>query len=578
MNPRTLILLVLLLAGLGGLAWWQSRREAVAPPVGEFALLEGFDRGRVKSLRVDQFTYSLQMELRVDADGVWRMVDPIDFPADDAVVGWLLDALSQNKATAVVDPDPKGLGFQPPRAVVEVREDVGGRERVHRIELGQPDLDGQHLFVRVDGRIVRTLGNLDNVLDRPRDLWRAKEILAFDPRGVVEFSRRGKLGNPDGSEAHDLELNAVLGASGWSAVKPFEGTLDPTRVLDWLQLLRDVRVKAFVDEASGRPDVVGLDQVDLAFEIAELSGKRTVLSFHRDRKSTAWYAMRSDTPYVWKIDPIAIDELSLPTEAFVDRQFVRVPKGDIDQVHLVVGDAELWLERFEQRWIVWDGPESGRASSSPADPAAAELLIGKLATLNFVQHVTSLPFESDDARSGLWLRAGGAPFGGRIGRETRTPEGGEGHLFRRDGESLVFLLDPGAMALARTTRAELESRQVLRLRELDLVLASVAGAGQLRKYVRSPKGRWSPDGVDQEAKEFALLVDRLIGLRAERWLGESDGGALVEPIAVTFTDGFGNVTPFTLGRLGERSVAEFAGRRAEVDAGLHAEVAKLLAP
>ncbi|MCE9594843.1 MAG: DUF4340 domain-containing protein [Planctomycetes bacterium] len=578
MSPRTLILLVLLLAGLGGVAWWQTHREATAPVVGEQALLPGLDRGRIRSVRIDQFTYSLQLELRLEPSGRWRMVDPLDYPADETVVGWLLDCLTQNKATAVPSPDAKGLGLAPPRAVVEVREEIEGREHVRRLEMGQADVDGQHLFVRVDGRIVRTLANLDSVLDRPRDLWRAREIFAFDPRAVVEFRRHGKIGKSDGSELEDLELACLLGPAGWSAVLPFEGTLDPTIVANWLALLASLHAKAFVDDASGRPDLVGLDRTALSFEVVENADRRTTLSFQRDRMSSAWFVMRSDVPYVWKVDREAVAELLVPTRAFVDRQFVRVPKSDVDQVHCVFGGVELWLERSQGRWIVWNGPESERVHSSPADGQAAEALVGKLTYTNFVQRVEGLEFGADDPTAGIWLRAQGAPFGGRIGRETRTPEGGQGFLFRRDGESLVFLADPAWIELARTTRASLESREVLRLRELDLVRASITGLGSVRKYVRSSKGRWSPDGVDQEAKEFALLVDRLIAVRAERWLGPDEGSAPTDVLAVDFTDGFGNVAAYRLGRIGERAVCDFLGRRAEIDPALHADVARLLAP
>lgn len=578
MNTRTLTLLALLLVALGGLAWWQTRREAVAPAAGEVALLAGFDPSRVRSVRIDQFVYSLQMELVRDERGRWQIVDPIDFPADEAVVGWLLDALLQNRATAVVDPDLEGLGLQPPHAVVLVREEVDGRERVHRVELGEPDLDGLHQFVRVDGRVLRTLANLENVLDRPRDLWRGKGIVDFDVRSVVEFQRRGKVGANDGTALHDLELQAVLEASGWRALAPFEGALDPTVVLAWLQLLRDLPVSGYADEAIGRPDVVGLDRPELGFEWLESDGRRAELALRLDRATLAWYAKRSDSPYVWRVDPVAIHQLSTPTETFVDRQFVRVPKAEVEAVHLVLGEHELWIERFERRWIVWNGPESERVRSAPADEPAVDLLIGQLVNTLFVQHVTSLDFEADDPRAGVWLRSAGAWLGGRFGRETRTPEGGEGFLFRRDGESLVFLADPSLAELARTRRESLESKQVLRLRELDLVLASLSGAGTARKYVRSPKGRWSPEGVDQEARDFALLVDRLIGLAAVRWVGADEGGDLADRLTVGFTDAFGNVSQFTLGLAGERVLAEFAGRRAEVDPALHRDVRQLLAP
>lgn len=578
MNPRTLFLFACLLAGLGAFAWWQTNREAATPAVGERALLEGFDRSRVTSLRVDQFVYSLQLELARTEAGRWQLVDPIEFPADEAVVGWLLDALAQNVATEVVDPIPKGLGFEPPHAVLLVRESIDGRPRERRIELGLADVDGMHQFLRVDGRIVRALGNLENILDRPRDAWRSKHVLDVDPRALVAFGRRGKVADSTGAESFDLELDAVLDSGGWTALRPFEAALDPSYVLAWLQMFADLRAKAYIDEAVGRPEVVGLDAPDLEFDFTDTAGRKFELHLRRDRLSAAWFAKLSDRPYVWRVDGAAGDALLIPTEEFIDRQFTRVPKGEIAQVRLVFGGNELWIERFEGRWIVWNGAETERVHSAPADAAAVETLIGKLATTPFVQRVKHTGFETDDPNSGIWLGPKGGLLGGRLGRTVDTPEGGHGALFQRDGESLVFLLDPAIVELASTPRHALESRQVLRLRELDLVRASITGAGMQRKYVRTPQGRWQPDGVEQEAKEFALLVDRLIGLRAERWVANDTGGELTEPLVVSFTDAFGNPSEFTLALGGDRAFADFAGKRAEVDAALHADVRRLLRP
>ncbi len=578
MNPRTSIVLVILCIALGLGVWWQLHREQVEPPIGPRPLIEGLDRTRVHSFRLDQLVYSLQLEIKQDDAGRWQIVDPLTFPADETKVGWLLDVVSQNTAVAAVGVDPKKVGLDQPRAVLEVREEIAGKTVAHKLEIGLDDVDGQHVYVRTEGRILRTLVNLYAVLDRPRDEWRSNRVIEFDPHAIVEIHRTGLVsGGPD-AQPIDLALDAMLGPTGWAANKPFEGALDPTYVLQLLGSVAGLKAKSFVDEATGHPETYGLDHPALRFEVIDSRGGREVASFVKDPTVAQWIVGVESEPYVWRIDDAALMPLLTPTDVFLDRQFERMPKNEINAIRVAAEGKSLVIERAKVGWTVAELVDHVARERVPADDAKVDDLLGAIGRIAFVQRVTDATLDQTTVTAEIGLRLKNSEIIGRFGAEHKTPEGGHGFLFQRDGESLVFLVDPSVRALATQSVDGLRSRQVLKLRELDLRQAGIKRGDRERHFIRSDRGRWSPDGVDQEAKQFAEVVDRLISVRAKNWLASSDDGALTDSIAVTFKDAFGNLTRYSLGRLDARVVCEFDGRRAEVEADLLDLLAKLLAP
>lgn len=104
MHLRKLLVLLLIVGALAGIALWQRGEQQSLRESAEAALLPGFDRQRLIAVRVDNLERSLQLRIE-RGSGEWQIVDPIQFPAELAVVEALFDALATQHAKPVSDAD-----------------------------------------------------------------------------------------------------------------------------------------------------------------------------------------------------------------------------------------------------------------------------------------------------------------------------------------------------------------------------------------------------------------------------------------------------------------------------------------
>ena len=166
MHGRTAIVLFLVVAVLGFGVYWQLEREQAATLPVDRPFVPDVDAGRVDRLRIDNLERGIQLTLQRDERGAWKIVDPVSYPASSGAIRQIVELVATQRAFPVRDPDLEALSLAPPRAVLEIEQEVAGQRVRNRLEFGAVDLDGQHGFVNVDGTVVRTLRSLDSILDR----------------------------------------------------------------------------------------------------------------------------------------------------------------------------------------------------------------------------------------------------------------------------------------------------------------------------------------------------------------------------------------------------------------------------
>jgi hypothetical protein len=199
-----------------------------------------------------------------------------------------------------------------------------------------------------------------------------------------------------------------------------------------------------------------------------------------------------------------------------------------------------------------------------------------------------VPFEDGPGGPArIVLEHDGRRLGGALGRPHELSGGGQGLLFRREGDELVTLVEARLRALAATDPEELVDRRLVRVAELDLARIELGGERDA-SYAIDRYGRWSELGTEAEARAFALLVDELLSLSAAEFLDGAEERELVDPIAVRLVRKGGAVLAYELGSRFEgpgggaeghfayRSSAPTAPRDALVRGDLHRELASLL--
>ena len=108
MNPRTTLVLLVVALVLGGVVWL-SNREQSEQAAAEAAAKRLFPDLEASDIEWIALRTSDEREARLARrDGVWRVVEPVDFPADVATADGLASALATLESEAVIE-EPQAL-------------------------------------------------------------------------------------------------------------------------------------------------------------------------------------------------------------------------------------------------------------------------------------------------------------------------------------------------------------------------------------------------------------------------------------------------------------------------------------
>ncbi|HWN43874.1 MAG TPA: DUF4340 domain-containing protein [Thermoanaerobaculia bacterium] len=200
MRPRTLLVLLVLVAGLGSFIWFYERE---LPSSEERAKLEKrvlqVEKDDVTAVTLQSESGTVRMEkvnlpapaeeekeqeqdeeeIDTTPDTEWHLRQPLNARADAFAVDGLLDALINLEQTRVLDDvDPKQAGLDKPRATVRLKTDEG--ETI--LKIGAADPMGGSTLAAVEGRkgaYVVSDSILNEIRKAPGD-WRDRQMFRGD--------------------------------------------------------------------------------------------------------------------------------------------------------------------------------------------------------------------------------------------------------------------------------------------------------------------------------------------------------------------------------------------------------------
>lgn len=550
MNRATLLALALLFALLGGVAWWQLERERSGAFVVEVPLFEDLSREEVQAFVIDNLERTVQVRFE-SRGGEWWIVDPLETRADRGVIERLLEIVEHHQGLVVPagEADPRALGFEPPRVVLDVIALRGGRELRQRVELGRRDLGERGVYARVRGRIVRTLASLDTQLDKNVEDYRSRRVLELAAESVVEVHRVGRFQPALEAEPIDQTLSALREGASWRLMRPYEALLDPLAVVVLVAGATRLHVERFVEDLP--PDLAryGLDQPQVSIEVVDSLGRRNTLHLARRGFEGDWFATREDRRAVWTLAQEDTAPLFLPVETMFDSLILRLAREEIDGLRLESPERDLRLARGPRGWTV-SARVAGEASFGPpraADARRVEALLARLEGAELEAFLPGLPFPEDAPRLAVWVEARGHTFGGRLGPEAPDLQGRPARLFQRHGDEVLALVGTWCEDLARTPLETLLDPRLVTIEEIHLSALRLEGpAGRLR-FVRDERGHWRREGTQAEALDLLPLLDPLLFLRAAEHLEAPAAAALEQPLTVVFERTDGGEEFYTLG-------------------------------
>lgn len=290
MKPRTLLILLALVAGLGAFIWFYERELPGSEERAELGdrLFRGLEAGDVTALGIEADGESVRLERApgpaaeeaatggredeeedevadelppVESEPEWRIAEPAALAgarADRLAVERLLDslvALEKSRTMTGEEADRAAAGLEPPRAKVTiVRKD--GEETTLEVGAEVPASSNVLAAIAGEPEVHVVEGVLAGDLERAPGDWRDREVFAagrdeierltLAPAGGarVVLARRG--GEPSGEPAYWLD-------------EPMVDRADASVVEQLLTDLTAVRAVRFVDAPEGGLAALGLE-------------------------------------------------------------------------------------------------------------------------------------------------------------------------------------------------------------------------------------------------------------------------------------------------------------------------------
>ena len=190
-------ILVLLALGLGGFVYFSETkpaRQQEAATIKERKIFD-FDQDQIQSFTIKTPEQLLKFE-RVQQAGIsdskfpWQMKFPVDTPASDPSVAFLLNLLVNAKSdrTLSVSADEiQQYGLDQPQAIVEVQLK---NQQIHQLILGKSNFNNTFLYAQADPpankpqqrQLVLLTKDLENAVQRPLSEWQSKPISNDKPQ------------------------------------------------------------------------------------------------------------------------------------------------------------------------------------------------------------------------------------------------------------------------------------------------------------------------------------------------------------------------------------------------------------
>ena len=411
-NPRTTGILFLVAAALG-LGVWLSNRHEGAKKQAEEQAKRLF--GDLKAEQVDWIELTTQdgkparFERR---EGAWRVVQPVDAPADASQVDGLASSLAGITSEAVIEeaqaPEVYGLGD----SARVVKFGAAGAEHVLRV--GKKTPVGSDSYVATgDGKVYTVATFHTTGFDHPLDDLRERRPIRFDRESIerIELSWQGgavTLAKKDGA---------------WRLVAPLDTAADDETVETLLSDLAFLRGSGFIDVPP--PDKeVGLDAPQYRVVLLAKPAKpdepapRSELAIGGVLDG-ATRAARGSERALYKVPNDRFAKLPKTVVAFRKKDLAKFAASDAQRFELVFDD-ESAAAQGQSHAVTLTGERKDAGWTTSPDPMAAgsaARLVAELARLKAVDIAAEEVGANEEAGLGLApprvaIRVFGAPPAG----------------------------------------------------------------------------------------------------------------------------------------------------------------------
>lgn len=196
MKPRTLLILLLLVAGLGAFVWFKERKlPSASERAAEAKKVLPLKGDEVGALEIEATSHRVRFER--EGEGAtsrrWKLTSPMTAGADGAEVNRVLDALlGLEKQRTLDDFDAAELGLAKPRASVTFETATG--KRVLRVGAELPSSDSMVVAVEGETAAYVVASSISKDLERAPGDWRDRALFHGERSAIQSLRLTSELG------------------------------------------------------------------------------------------------------------------------------------------------------------------------------------------------------------------------------------------------------------------------------------------------------------------------------------------------------------------------------------------------
>jgi hypothetical protein len=344
-RARSLLVLAVLTALLGGAyyRWDVAGREGREQALRAERRVMNFDPAQVREVTIEKT--GERVVVRGEGDR-WRIVAPVDEPADETVIDGLLAFVrSLEKVRSLQGlSELRTVGLDAPMARLTLG--LAGGERLALI-VGGPNPVRTGVYAAVEGaplvflaptRLAAEIGKTPYV-----DELRDKAIQPIDVAHVrrVEIAR------------HDTRLSiSRVGERRWRVERPFDGPGDDGIIRDLLWKIGSRRARSVIRQPE-RLAAYGLDRPHARLTVVDDQGvSRTLAVSQATDDASVLYAQVDGALAVQVTDSELLSDLAIAPSRLRNRQLLVYEPSEVEQITIQYPNDTMVLRRSDDRWRV----------------------------------------------------------------------------------------------------------------------------------------------------------------------------------------------------------------------------------
>ena len=346
-SGRLLILAVVVLA-LGAYIFFFERHQPTTEEVRQQAdkVLPDLKRDQIAALEI-RSSHGL-VKIVKTPEKQWKLVKPIEYPADESAVRSLVTGLVDLKINRSLKPGevkPAEYGLDKPKLSVVVETKDGARRE---LKLGSKAALGADRAVSVgDGRILLCSDTLSGDLEKGLDGWRSHRVVELFP---------DQLASVEITAGKD-HIQAVRDGQLWKLLQPVKDLADRDHIRNLVSGLNTLKVEQFLDSSADLHEL-GLDKPRYRVVLVRSKGAKPVeLDFGRLDKTngaTRVACRRGGKDLFW-VNDRAENALGLAPVLWRSQKVYPFESWNVQAATFTRGKESVSVERKEGVWKVAGG-------------------------------------------------------------------------------------------------------------------------------------------------------------------------------------------------------------------------------